>query len=191
MTISRTTSFPGSYYGSFSSKDFIGGPSTNAKMPQEVNGNTTTTDQIKLNLIPQTHILNYFHNKDIFDGLSMKVVEGVYVPETDEELTEGEFLDLRTKGQAVAYEIIGLDGNIDVAGTFMVASQLSERVRYNKLTLDYDNLDPSGCLNAQILITTPEISTAAQDLRCDMESETLWNGNQIGKGEFIQLTPFA
>jgi len=184
MTINREAHMPLSYFGWHSERDFIGGPSTNSKLPQE-------TEEIKRNLVPQTHIMNYFRNTDIFDGLNIRVVEGVYVPETDEELTEGEFMDLRTRGQAAAYEIIGLDGNIDVAGTFMVASTLSERVRYDKLTLDYDNLDPTGCLNAQILITTPKINSSYEKIRFGMECFTRWNGNQIGKGEFIHLSPYA
>lgn len=84
----------------------------------------------------------------------LRVIEGFYAKElygrggppglTAETITTGGLLDLRTKGQAVVYELYGPDGFIDAEGTFDLASELADIGLYDKLTLDYDSFDPSG-----------------------------------------------
>lgn len=148
-----------------------------------------TIDTIQNNLIHQSDILSFVRkSRHDFPGLSMRLVEGVYVPEENEELTADGFLDLRTQGRACAYEVIGMNGNIDVEGTFSIASYIAERTRYDRLCLDYDNYHPSGCLNAQILIETPKY-VPEQKTRFKMHCETCWNSTQIGNGEFVLLDP--
>lgn len=158
--------------------------------------------QLVRNLLPQAQLVQAVRgNKDIFAGYNLQIVEGVYVRSTvtikqgdkittsKEVIIGDELLDLRTRGRAVVYEVIGPDGAIDVNKTVDVAVWLATNIRYDKIVLDYDSYEPDfiigqeELLNAQIIVTMPDI---AADFKATfkMETETLYNNVSQGK-EFI------
>ena len=116
----------------------------------------------------------------------MVVVEGLYRKGPNETLTPGSFNDLATKGQVVVYELLGGSGRPDLLKTFDLAVHLKDNLFYDKLTLNYDKFDPSGGLNAQIIIQMPLV---AEDYNCNynMEIETLFNNKPQATKEFIEI----
>ena len=145
--------------------------------------------QLVRNLIPQANLVHRVRdNQDIFKGYNLEIIEGVYVKEPTEILTQDGILDLRTQGRAVVYEVIGPNGIIDKDKTFDLAVWLANNIRYDKIILDYDELDPRGMsedVNVQIIVIMPIV---AEDFTADfkMETETLFNNKSQGK-EFIKI----
>ena len=121
-----------------------------------------------------------------FKDHRMVVVEGLYRKGPNETLTPGSFNDLATKGQVVVYELLGGSGRPDLLKTFDLAVHLKDNLFYDKLTLNYDKFDPSGALNAQIIIQMPLV---AEDYSCNykMEIETLFNNKPQATKEFIEI----
>lgn len=145
--------------------------------------------QMVRNLIPHAQIVQRIRdNKDMFKGYNLEIIEGVYVKEPQENITPDGILDLRSQGRAVVYELIGPNGLIDKDKTFDLIVWLSANVRYEKLILDYDEIDPVGRNednNVQIIIIMPIIG---EDFTGDfkMETETLFNNISQGK-DFIKI----
>lgn len=145
--------------------------------------------QLVRNLIPQANLVHRIRdNQDIFKGYNIEIIEGVYVKEPQESITPDGILDLRTQGRAVVYEVIGPNGIIDKDKTFDTAVWLANNIRYDKIILDYDEIDPRGGgedLNVQIIVIMPII---AEDFTADfkMETETLFNNVSQGK-EFMKI----
>lgn len=145
--------------------------------------------QLVRNLIPQANLVHRVRdNQDIFKGYNLEIIEGVYVKEPTEIITQDGILDLRTQGRAVVYEVIGPNGIIDKDKTFDLAVWLANNIRYDKIILDYDELDPRGMsedVNVQIIVIMPIV---AEDFTADfkMETETLFNNKSQGK-EFIKI----
>jgi hypothetical protein len=145
--------------------------------------------QLVRNLIPQANLVQRVRdNQDIFKGYNLDIIEGVYVKEPQEVITADGILDLRTQGRAVVYEVIGPNGIIDKDKTFDLAVWLANNIRYDKIILDYDELDPRGMsedVNVQIIVIMPQV---AEDFTADfkMETETLFNNRSQGR-EFIKI----
>lgn len=133
---------------------------------------------IARNLIPHAQFVERIRNdKGEFKGYNLHIVEGLYIEEPQETITADGVLDLRTKGRAVVYELIGMNGVIDKDKTFELASWMAKNVRYDKLILDYDMYDPFGDMNVQIVMITPDIP-ASYEVKFKMETETLYNGKK-------------
>jgi hypothetical protein len=145
--------------------------------------------QLVRNLIPQANLVHRIRdNQDIFKGYNIEIIEGVYVKEPQETITPDGILDLRTQGRAVVYEMIGPNGVIDKDKTFDLAVWLANNIRYDKIILDYDELDPRGGgedVNVQIIVIMPVVN-ADFTAKFKMETETLFNNKSQGK-EFIKI----
>ena len=145
--------------------------------------------QIYRNLGEHAKLVNRIrNNKDVFQNFNIEIIEGIYVKEPAESITPDGILDLRTKGRAVVYEITGPNGIIDKDKTFDTAIWLSKQTKYDKIILDYDELDPIGRnedMNVQIIVIMPNIE---EDYAASfkMETETLFNNVSQGK-EFMKL----
>ena len=182
--------FPDKYAGNYSVESFKGGPSSNAFFDPK---DPAAYGEASKNLIPQSFMLKHIRDTNQLRGSGIRLVEGAYTKEKlssgeEEQLTGEGTLELRTKGRAVVYEVIGLDGNIDVAGTYQMARVLAEQTYYDEIVLDYDNMDPLGRLNAQLIVKQPVITPGAQQSFAGKVT-TLWNNSPIGDGEFLQLSP--
>lgn len=183
------TSFPDNYAGNYSVESFKGGPSTNAFFDPK---DPEAYGEASKNLIAQSFMLKQIKDTHQLRGSCIRLVEGAYTREIlcdgeEEQLTAEGTLELRTKGRACVYEVIGLDGNIDVAGTCQMARVLAEQAYYDEIVLDYDNMDPLGRLNVQLIFKQPPITGAQQSFAGKVT--TLWNNSPIGNGEFLQLSP--
>tara|TARA_B100000085_G_C18560985_1_gene519526 strand:- start:3742 stop:4374 length:633 start_codon:yes stop_codon:yes gene_type:complete len=93
-----------------------------------------------------------------FKDFRLQVVEGLYRAEEGENLDVSDGLNyLMSRGQAVVYELIGLDGKIAIEKTFDLAVYWKDNIQFDKMILDYDNYNPDNTLNAQIILVMPEV----------------------------------
>jgi len=114
------------------------------------------------------------------------VVEGVYRAGPGETLQTDTPNWLASKGRRVVYELIDETGSQASEKTFDLAVYLKDFLFYDKLTLDYDTFDPSGLINAQIIIDMPKVS---EDYDCvyGMNLETVFNNKVQTNKELIEI----
>jgi hypothetical protein len=91
-----------------------------------------------------------------------------------------------TKGQAVVYELLDLNGNINLETTFDLAAFWKDNLRFEKLILDYDTYNPDGSINAQIILCMPEI-TSGWNVNFTNKIETRFNNFVQGTNELIEI----
>ena len=103
------------------------------------------------------------------------------------ESASGINLKKRT-GEAIVYQLIGLDGKTDPRKTFDLAVYWSDYTDYNKLTLDYDTFDPSGELTCQIVMETPKVPES-YEVKFDYKVATTYNGALQSEGDLIEILP--
>ena len=96
-------------------------------------------------------------NSGDFADYRLTVAEGLYRPAPGETLDVGSTNYFMANGQAVVYELIDEEGNNAYEKTFDLAVYLKDNVEFDKMILDYDSYDPSGELNAQIVVIMPKI----------------------------------
>ena len=134
--------------------------------------------QLLRNLLPQAEFVRRIRSdNDQFKNYNIEIIEGIYTKEPEEIITPDGVLDLRTKGRAVVYELVGPNGAVDLDKTFDLATWIVKNISYDKLILDYDDYDPSEQLNAQIILIMPEIPDS-MEATYKMEVETLYNGKK-------------
>ena len=110
--------------------------------------------------IMQADVLKIVRNdQGKFKDYRLVVIEGLYKKGENETLTPNELLDLATKGRVVVYELFGPDGKSSPDMLWDFAAYITDFVYYDKMILDYDRFDPSGELNAQLIIVMPEVGT--------------------------------
>ena len=141
-------------------------------------------------------VSNSNHTPTEFETYSLDVVEGYYAPETygigppgklqEEKLTANSILDLRNKGRALVFELRDQKGKIDLEATFALAIAWSEVGYFDKLSLDYDSYDPSGELNAQLILEIPNI-TSFTDIRFKRNVQTLYNNTVQSNDALVEI----
>lgn len=135
-----------------------------------------------------------------FADYRLEVAEGYYKPDryglpsgttiAPEVITAGSALDKRSKGQLVVYELIGPDGTIDVDHSFEAATFIKDKASqfFQLLTLDYDEYDPSGKMNCQIIIEVNDV-TESYIVKADSKVQTLYNGKIQAKNSLVEVLP--
>ena len=160
----------------------------------------TAKQQIAKNYFIMSELMkivsNSNHTPTDFESYSLEVIEGYYAPETygigapgklqEEKLTADSILDLRNKGRAVVFELRNQKGQIDLEKTFALALAWSEVGYFDSLILDYDTYDPSGELNAQVIITIPEI-TQFTNIKFKRQVQTLYNNNVQSNDALVEV----
>jgi len=141
-------------------------------------------------------ISNNNHNPTELENHSLIIVEGYYSPEKygigsldkrqTEELTANSTLDMRSKGRAVVLELRDQKGKVDKEATFELAKIWSDVGTFDKLTLDYDTYNPSGELNAQIIIEVPDIKSF-NDIKFARNVQTLFNNNVQSNDALVEI----
>jgi hypothetical protein len=132
--------------------------------------------------------INNNRTNSTFSEYTLQVVEGYYVASPTESLEAGDTKDLATKGRAVVYELINnSSGQVDKRKTFELALYLKDIIQYDKLILDYDNYNPDGSINAQIIITVPE-QNENYSARFSRSIETRFNNVVQSNSDFIEVT---
>jgi hypothetical protein len=124
-----------------------------------------------------------------FKDFRLQVAEGLYRAEEGEELDVSDGINfLMSRGRAVVYELINMKGEIAIEKTFDLAVYLKDTLNFEKLILDYDNYNPDGSLNAQIIITMPEI-TPPWTVTYKNEVETRYNNFSQVTNELMEALP--
>ena len=141
-------------------------------------------------------ISNNNHNPTELENHSLIIVEGYYSPEKygigsldkrqTEELTANSTLDMRSKGRAVVLELRDQKGKVDKEATFELAKIWSDVGTFDKLTLDYDTYNPSGELNAQIILEVPDIKSF-NDIKFSRNVQTLFNNNVQSNDALVEI----
>lgn len=122
-----------------------------------------------------------------FENLRLQVVEGLYRPAEGEDLDVSDGINfLMSRGRAVVYELIGLDGKIDLTQTFNLAIYWKDNLLYEKLILDYDNYNPDNTLNAQLILIMPEI-VPPWSVTYKNEIETRYNNINQTTNELLEV----
>lgn len=124
-------------------------------------------------------------NKAAFANYRLNVVEGIYRPGPNETVTPNSINDLKLKGRAVVYQLVDVNGKKDVAAMFDLAEYWKDTLYFEKLILYYDEFDPSGELEAQIILVLPELDTDWKGT-FSREVETQYNGSKLANGELVE-----
>ena len=145
--------------------------------------------QLARNLLPHAQILKSIaNNNKRFAEHKLVVVDGVYNPDIEEQITENDDNTnfLAKTGRAVVYEL-RRNKKTDNDKTFELAKYLQVYHKtYDRLILDYDTYI-EGELNAQIIIQTPNIPPN-YDVAFKGISETRFNNATQAIGQLIEIT---
>ena len=121
-----------------------------------------------------------------FKDYRLQVSEGLYRAEDGEILDVTDGINyLMSRGRAVVYELIDMNGEIAIEKTFDLAVYWKDNLQFEKMILDYDNYNPDDSLNAQIILIMPEI-TPPWTVRYDNEVETRYNNISQSTNELIE-----
>lgn len=143
--------------------------------------------RIAQNLVPHTKIFNTFKTLKKLNDINFVVAEGVYIPVQSEKLTPNGFIDLSTEGRAIAYEVYDTAGKINYEKTFEMAEAIKDFCYFDSLELRYDDYDPSGIMNMQIAVITPEINSSYTNTY-KMNVATYYNDILQSSSDLILLT---
>jgi hypothetical protein len=145
--------------------------------------------QLIRNLLPHAQILKVINNNNKkFAEHKLVVVEGVYNPDNEEQITESDDNQnfLAKTGRGVVYEL-RRNKKTDNDKTFELAKYLQVyHPTFDKLILDYDTYN-EGELNAQLIIQTPEIPIN-YDIRFKRVSQTNFNNTVQAIGQLVEIT---
>lgn len=121
-----------------------------------------------------------------FADFRLIVAEGLYRQGPNEVLDVNSVNYKMTKGQAIVYELVDENGNINLEKTFDLAVFWKDNLKFEKLILDYDTYSPDGSLNAQVILVMPEIS-ATWDVNFVNKIETRFNNFVQSTNELIEI----
>jgi len=133
------------------------------------------------------------YNKDAYKDFRCVVTEGVYKPYELEDITEGDVLDLSTKGRAITYELFDESNKQYPEITYQFAEYLAEYlVGYDKITLYYDQYNPNTTgIHSQITVIMPEVD---EDYKCDppkYKLETVFNGKVLSNSDLQEVINYS
>lgn len=152
----------------------------------------TTPDERKSlarQLYLQTQLYNSINgNTEFFNDVRVIVSEGVYRG-GPLETVGGDNLK-KQQGKLAVYQVIDREGNIDHEKTFDVAEFWKDYMFYDKITLEYDTLNPDGSLTSQIVVEMPTIGESFE-AKFGLNVDTKYNGAVISSGELIEVLPSA
>ena len=155
--------------------------------PATLNSITDETQRLRIakNLYLHAVFMNTVQEYlDVANRYSLQVVEGFYVPQEDLEIDSLNFK--MSRGQCVVYELRDRNGLVPVEKTYDLAVHIKDFLNFEKMILDYDTYDPSGELNAQIIMVMPEV-TPQWTVVYDNLIETRFNNYVQTNGELIEL----
>ena len=155
--------------------------------------------QIARNLQPQAELLSKIREKADanFKNFRLMAVEGLYIPTATEKASATwatSINKLKSEGRAVVWELQSEIDTLPYEKTFDMAVKLKNISVFQKLILDYDNFDPSGQLNAQIILIMPKLGESYEVTDGDFSRaiETRYNGKAISNSDLIEVkTPTA
>jgi len=156
--------------------------------------NEDVKKNILKHLYPQVTILKQIQtNQEEFEGVTLEVTEGLYRPGNGEKITAGSINDLKSKGRAVVYKAVDVQGNINNSRLFDIAVWLKDNAYFDQLILSYDTnecVNGNPILSARLIITMPEIDNTFQGT-FTREVYTEFNNNRLAQGELVECLPYA
>jgi hypothetical protein len=188
-TVDRSTFLTdslGVMIGSFMGKGRVGGNILDISVPLR--------PQIARNLQPQAELLVKFrkYTNENFKNLRLIPVEGLYIP-TPNEKKSATWADsinkLKSEGRAVVWELQSETSEVPYEKTFDVAVYLKNIYLFEKLIIDYDNFDPSGNLNAQIILIMPKLNESYEVVEGNFfrAVETRYNGKVTSNSDLVEV----
>tara|TARA_B100001093_G_scaffold277143_1_gene264876 strand:+ start:13878 stop:16244 length:2367 start_codon:yes stop_codon:yes gene_type:complete len=129
-------------------------------------------------------IKNINTNNNKFKNVSVKISESIYRPGPEETITPNSINDLKLKGRAVVYDIVGNTGKSNLNSLFELAVWWKDIINYEKLILDYDTIE--GNLKGRLIVILPEIDDN-YEAEFNRDIETHFNGNVFSSGEFVEI----
>ena len=129
-------------------------------------------------------IKNINTNNNKFKNVSAKISESIYRPGPEETITPDSINDLKLKGRAVVYNIVGNTGKSNLNSLFELAVWWKDIINYEKLILDYDTIE--GDLKGRLIVILPEIDDN-YEAEFNRDIETHFNGNVFSSGEFVEI----
>ena len=147
---------------------------------------------IARNLLPQAQILKLVQeDKGQFKDYRLIVVSGLYKLGPTEKVTAGSDKDLATRGRRVLYELYGPNGKSAPDKLYELADYISDIVYFDKMTLSYDNFNPSGAMSAILSIVMPELSATYTVVGGNFKNqlETRYNGKVQSANDLIEVLP--
>ena len=130
-------------------------------------------------------------NTTDFEGVTLEVTEGLYRPGSGETVTPGSINDLKSKGRAVVYKAVNIEGNTVNSRLFDIAAMLKDNAYYEQLILSYDTIecsDDQPILSARLICTMPEVDDNFEGtFKRDVKTE--FNGNELSDGELVEVLP--
>jgi hypothetical protein len=149
--------------------------------------------QIARNLQPQAELLQKLREKtdENFKNFRMLPVEGLYIPTASEKTNSTWATSInkfKSEGRAVVWELQSEVDTIPYEKTFDMALKLKSISIFQKLILDYDTFDPTGVLNAQIILIMPQLNESYEVIDGDFNKavETRYNGKIISNSDLIE-----
>lgn len=127
------------------------------------------------------------NNNSQFKNYRLEVAEGYYDKSNDDKVTIGGMLDLRSQGRAIAFRLVDIHGNIALSKTYDLALHWKNTMPFEKLILDYDNMNTGNVLDAHIIVQIPNISPT-YSATYSQKVESRFNDNVIGAG-LIECLP--
>jgi len=124
-------------------------------------------------------------NTDMFNDVRLIVSEGIYRAGPTEFLG-GDNIK-KADGSTVVYQVIDRDGKVNHERTYEVAEYWKDYNFFEKLTLDYDTLNPDGSLTSQIVVEMPTVLGASYDVNFNMFIDTVYNGRLLSVNELIEV----
>jgi hypothetical protein len=146
--------------------------------------------EILKHLFPQATILRQIKtNQNEFEGVTLEVTEGLYRPGNGETITANSINDLKSKGRAVVYKAVDVQGNVNNSRLFDIAVWLKDNAYFDQLILSYDTnecVDGNSILSARLIITMPEIDDTFKGTFTRYVF-TEFNGNKLSQGELVEV----
>lgn len=128
-------------------------------------------------------------NTGEFSNTTIRVIEGLYKPGPSESVTPADLNDFAQQGRSAVYELFDKSGNPLLGKSFDLAVHIKNVFRFQKLILDYDTFDPSGDLNAQIIVIFPSLDSKYDIIDGDYKNavETRFNNNVISSTDIVEI----
>ena len=133
--------------------------------------------------------MSFIQNSPKFSRVRLVVAEGYYRQLTGENLDVDSINYYLSTGQAVIYDVINMEGEIDHEMTFDVAEAMVNNIEFYKLVLSYDTYNPDNSLTSQICLIMPRI-VDPWTVTYKNNYETRFNNVVQGTNELIECGSF-
>lgn len=141
---------------------------------------------IARNLYPQAEFIESINGRfNKFAKHRLNVIEGVYFPGEGESL--GGLNVEKNEGRSVVYQLVDQEGKIDVDLTYDLALYWKDFFNYDTITLAYDTFNADGSLNANIIVTMPEVPSSFS-VKFNKNINTIYNSNNAFTDELVEIT---